>query len=104
MSAPLALRQFPHTTWMRIARVIEGSVTVAVLIAASTSREARAASPSRSIDHHARRDEWAGATARDRAAARPDDPAASSRPIDLPRKPGVSADLGRLRSRRARQR
>jgi hypothetical protein len=28
----LALRQFPHTTWMRLSRVIEGSVTVAVLI------------------------------------------------------------------------
>lgn len=26
------LRQFPHTTWMRIARVIEGSQTVAVLV------------------------------------------------------------------------
>src|SRR5262245_36639235 len=32
VAAP-ALRQFPHTTWMRIARVIEGSVTVAVLLA-----------------------------------------------------------------------
>ena len=29
-----ALRQFPHTTWMRIARIIEGSQTVAVLIGA----------------------------------------------------------------------
>lgn len=29
--APL-VRQFPHTTWMRIARVIEGSQTTAVLI------------------------------------------------------------------------
>jgi recombination protein RecA len=29
-----ALRQFPHTTWMRIARVIEGSATAAVLLAA----------------------------------------------------------------------
>ena len=26
------LRQFPHTTWMRIARVIEGSQTVALLV------------------------------------------------------------------------
>jgi hypothetical protein len=31
---PLALRQFPYTTWMRIARVIEGSQTAAVVIAA----------------------------------------------------------------------
>jgi hypothetical protein len=29
-----ALRQFPYTTWMRIARVIEGSQTTAVLVAA----------------------------------------------------------------------
>ncbi len=29
-----ALRQFPYTTWMRIARVIEGSQTAAVVIAA----------------------------------------------------------------------
>ena len=28
-----ALRQFPHTTWMRISRVIEGSQTAAVLLA-----------------------------------------------------------------------
>lgn len=31
--APRALRQFPHTTWMRIARVIEGSPTTALLLA-----------------------------------------------------------------------
>ena len=31
---PVALRQFPYTTWMRIARVIEGSQTAAVVIAA----------------------------------------------------------------------
>jgi recombination protein RecA len=30
--ASLALRQFPQTTWMRIARVIEGSQTVAVVV------------------------------------------------------------------------
>jgi hypothetical protein len=29
-----ALRQFPHTTWMRIARVIEGSKTAAVIAGA----------------------------------------------------------------------
>jgi len=28
----MALRQFPYTTWMRIARVIEGTQTTAVLI------------------------------------------------------------------------
>jgi hypothetical protein len=26
------LRQFPHTTWMRLSRVIEGSLTVALLV------------------------------------------------------------------------
>jgi hypothetical protein len=35
----MRLRQFPHTTWMRIARVIEGSQTVAVLV--GTGRLAR---------------------------------------------------------------
>jgi hypothetical protein len=29
-----ALRQFPHTTWMRIARIVEGGLTVAVLLGA----------------------------------------------------------------------
>lgn len=31
---PAGLRQFPYTTWMRIARVIEGSQTAAVIVAA----------------------------------------------------------------------
>lgn len=31
---PLALREFPFTTWMRLARAIEGSQTVALLIGA----------------------------------------------------------------------
>jgi len=73
VSAP-ALRQFPHTTWMRIARVIEGSVTVAVLLAS----EHVARSPGgvtialdRSSTHGNQtpnqiNDEWAGATPRDR--------------------------------------
>ena len=30
----LAVRQFPYTTWMRIARVIEGSQTALVLLGA----------------------------------------------------------------------
>jgi hypothetical protein len=29
-----ALRQFPHTTWMRIARIVDGSATVALLLGA----------------------------------------------------------------------
>lgn len=31
---PMTIRQFPYTTWMRIARVIEGSQTAAVLLGA----------------------------------------------------------------------
>ena len=31
---PMAIRQFPSTTWMRLARVIEGSQTCAVLLGA----------------------------------------------------------------------
>jgi recombination protein RecA len=30
--APSALRQFPYTTWMRVARTIDGSETVALLV------------------------------------------------------------------------
>ena len=30
--APQALRRFPWTTWMRIARIVEGSETVALLV------------------------------------------------------------------------
>ncbi|HXG55516.1 MAG TPA: hypothetical protein VNJ03_09090, partial [Vicinamibacterales bacterium] len=30
----MTIRQFPHTTWMRLSRVIEGSQTVAVLVGA----------------------------------------------------------------------
>jgi recombination protein RecA len=66
VSAP-ALRQFPHTTWMRIARVIEGSVTVAVLLASghvARSPGGVTIALDRSSTHAA--DEWAGATARDR--------------------------------------
>jgi hypothetical protein len=62
-----ALRQFPHTTWMRIARTIEGSATVAVLLAADHV----ARSPGGvtiALDRSSARvaEEWAGATARDR--------------------------------------
>ncbi len=32
--APMAIRQFPCTTWMRIARILEGSQTAAVLLGA----------------------------------------------------------------------
>ena len=62
-----ALRQFPHTTWMRIARIVEGSLTVAMLLGA----EHVARSPGgativleREGAHAAA--EWAGSNARNR--------------------------------------
>jgi len=62
-----ALRQFPHTTWMRLARTVEGTATVAVLLAS----EHLARSPGGvtiALDRSGGRvaDEWAGTTARDR--------------------------------------
>ena len=52
-SAP-ALRQFPHTTWMRIARVIEGQRHRGGAARRRACRaKSRAASPSRSIGRHA---------------------------------------------------
>jgi hypothetical protein len=62
-----ALRQFPHTTWLRLARTIEGSPTVAVLLASEhVARSAGGVTITleRSPDRVA--DEWAGTTARDR--------------------------------------
>ena len=62
-----ALRQFPHTTWMRIARVIEGSVTVAVLLASEhVARSPGGVTIALDRPSTAVADEWAGATARDR--------------------------------------
>jgi recA bacterial DNA recombination protein len=62
-----ALRQFPHTTWMRIARIVEGSLTVALLIGA----EHVARSPGGATIVLEREDtraavEWAGSSARNR--------------------------------------
>lgn len=62
-----ALRQFPHPTWLRIARAIEGTVTVAILLAA----EHVARSPGGvtiALDRSPVRaaEEWAGASPRDR--------------------------------------
>ena len=62
-----ALRQFPHTTWMRIARIVEGSLTVAVLIGA----EHIARSPGGAtivLERGSERAavEWAGSNARNR--------------------------------------
>ena len=61
------LRQFPHTTWMRIARVVEGSASVALLLASEhvarspggvTIALDRAPLPASA--------EWAGTSPRDR--------------------------------------
>jgi hypothetical protein len=62
-----ALRQFPHPTWLRIARALEGTVTVAILLAS----EHVARSPGGvtiALDRVAVRaaEEWAGANPRDR--------------------------------------
>lgn len=62
-----ALRQFPHTTWMRIARIVEGSATVALLLGA----EHIARSPGGAtitLERGAARvtAEWAGNAARNR--------------------------------------
>jgi recombination protein RecA len=57
------VRQFPHTTWMRIGRVIEGSQTVAVLIGA----ERIARSPGGvTIALDASRPQWSGSADRAR--------------------------------------
>jgi hypothetical protein len=57
------VRQFPHTTWMRIGRVIEGSQTAAVLIGA----ERIARSPGGvTIALEASSPEWSGAADRAR--------------------------------------
>ena len=62
-----ALRQFPHTTWMRIARTIEGSPTVAVLLASDhVARSPGGVTIALDRSPGRRADEWAGTTARDR--------------------------------------
>ena len=61
---PTGLRQFPYTTWMRIARVIEGSQTAAVLVGA----ERLARSPGGvtiALEAHAR-GRWSGTADRAR--------------------------------------
>jgi recombination protein RecA len=64
---PRELRQFPHTTWMRLARVIEGGQTVALLMA----REHLARSPggvTLALDPQAARSagRWTGSSERSR--------------------------------------
>ena len=62
-----ALRQFPHTTWMRIARIVDGSVTVALLIGAehiARSPGGATITLERGSAHASA--EWAGNNARNR--------------------------------------
>jgi hypothetical protein len=61
------LRQFPHTTWMRIARTVEGSPTVAVLLASEhVARSPGGVTIALDRSPVCTAEEWAGATARDR--------------------------------------
>jgi hypothetical protein len=62
-----ALRQFPHTTWMRIARIVEGSLTVALLIGAEhVARSPGGATIVLERDGTPAAAEWAGSNARSR--------------------------------------
>jgi hypothetical protein len=63
-----AVRQFPHTTWMRIARVIEGSTTVALIV--GTEHIARSpGGVTISLQRAAAPGEWSGESARARRLA-----------------------------------
>jgi hypothetical protein len=62
---PMAIRRFPYTTWMRLSRVIEGSQTAVVLLAAG--RTARSpGGVSVSLEACAGCGRWSGATDRAR--------------------------------------
>jgi recombination protein RecA len=60
---PIAVRQFPYTTWMRLSRVIEGSQTALVLV--GSDRLARSSGGATIALQHARA-EWAGNAERGR--------------------------------------
>jgi hypothetical protein len=61
------LRQFPYTTWMRIARIIEGSQTSAVIVAADhVARSAGGVTIALDREPDAPRGQWAGRTDRAR--------------------------------------
>ena len=60
----LALRQFPYTTWMRIARVIEGSQTVALIV--GSDRIARSPGGVTITLDQSTGARWSGATNRSR--------------------------------------
>jgi recA bacterial DNA recombination protein len=61
------LRQFPHTTWMRVARIVEGSLTVALLIGAEhVARSPGGATIVLERETTRASVEWAGSNARNR--------------------------------------
>ena len=69
-AAPVAVRQFPYTTWMRLSRVIEGSQTALLLIGAERlARSAGGATIALQPAHGGGRGRWAGATDRARYLA-----------------------------------
>jgi len=58
----VGLRQFPYTTWMRIARVIEGSQTAAVVVAAERiARSPGGVTIALESAPHVPRAQWSGA-------------------------------------------
>jgi recombination protein RecA len=62
-----AARQFPFTTWMRLARVIEGSHTVALIVAAERlGRSPGGATIALDAPAHGTRGKWTGRTDRAR--------------------------------------
>ncbi|OFW04345.1 MAG: hypothetical protein A3H96_27440 [Acidobacteria bacterium RIFCSPLOWO2_02_FULL_67_36] len=65
-----ALRRFPHTTWMRIARVIEGSQTVALLVGGGrTGRSPAGVTIALDAAPGASRGRWSGPSDRARLLA-----------------------------------
>ncbi len=63
----MAVRQFPYTTWMRIARVIEGSQTAAVIVGADRiARSPGGATIALGAPATGARGRWSGATDRAR--------------------------------------
>jgi hypothetical protein len=64
---PPAIRQFPYTTWMRIARVVEGGQTAVVLLAADhVARSAGGATVYLELPDGSPRGVWAGDSDRSR--------------------------------------
>ena len=62
-----ALRQFPHTTWMRIARIVDGSATVALLLGAEhIARSPGGVTIALEREGQSAAVEWAGNNARNR--------------------------------------